>query len=551
MGARSLSMQKAKPTRTPLERIADRFFSYLGKNLPQACASDEFYFLPRSEAAVAHLHRLDDFRPQKIEGHIEFVRTLLHQLPAEPLQEMEAEIDRLFLKQSMESFIREFEDAHVWRKDPTLYIKIPLFATDQALSQIGRRPTDRLKETLRVILERIPGFLKQAAKNLESPSEISLRVGLRMAEDALRFYQFDVSAFIADKLDADEKLLALIKPLLEAWDRYKEALGGFPAGRSFAVGADALGRILSVSLNYHRSVQEILEVAEDAFRGTVEQIDLAAKRIDASKPWKQLIYEGPSPLSAGMDLLTLYRKEVVSLREFFYAQNILTVPAGESVDVLETPSYLKSLRATASYRAPLTGGAKSQGTFYVHRGKGASEEVAWHCPYLSAHETYPGHHILDHLRIHHLNPIRRQIESPLFYEGWACYAEQLLDEFGYVKEGRQRLIQLKRRLWRALRAVLDVNLQTGGISPRQAVVEIQALGYSREAAQRQALRFCLTPGYQLCYLLGDCEIRRLRRQFEAHLGVRRFHDLLLDGGEIPFHLVEQRLAASPTNQPLA
>ena len=128
--------------------------------------------------------------------------------------------------------------------------------------------------------------------------------------------------------------------------------------------------------------------------------------------------------------------------------------------------------------------------------------MSGHCPYLSAHETYPGHHILDHIRIHHPNPIRRQIESPLFYEGWACYAEQLLDELGYIRDPRQQLVGLKRRLWRCLRAILDVELHTGKIGLSGGAEKIVELGFSPQAARRQIRRFALTPGYQLCYFMG-------------------------------------------------
>jgi uncharacterized protein (DUF885 family) len=115
----------------------------------------------------------------------------------------------------------------------------------------------------------------------------------------------------------------------------------------------------------------------------------------------------------------------------------------------------------------LTGNTRGHGVFYITPGKEDLELISAHCPYLSAHETYPGHHILDHLRIHHSNPIRRQIESPLFYEGWSCYAEQLLDELGYIQDPRRQLIGLKRQLWRNLRATLDVELQIGKITLTQ------------------------------------------------------------------------------------
>jgi uncharacterized protein (DUF885 family) len=167
--------------------------------------------------------------------------------------------------------------------------------------------------------------------------------------------------------------------------------------------------------------------------------------------------------------------------------------------------------------------------------------IIGHCPYLSAHETYPGHHLLDYFRIHHPNPVRRQIESPLFYEGWACYGEQLLDELGYIQDPRRQIIGLKRQLWRDLRAQLDIKLQTGQIGFDRAVEEIESLGYSRQRAQRQVRRFCLTPGYQLCYFVGMHEIMKLRKQVVSRTGTKGFHESLLGGGEIPFDLAEKNI----------
>jgi uncharacterized protein (DUF885 family) len=214
------------------------------------------------------------------------------------------------------------------------------------------------------------------------------------------------------------------------------------------------------------------------------------------------------------------------------------------VEVRPTPSYLQSLRATASYRAALTGRPDGMGVFYITPGPAMSGLVLSHKAYLSAHETYPGHHVLDTIRIRHPNPIRRQIESPLFYEGWATYAESLLDDFGYTTDPRQKLVQLQRQIWRDLRAVLDVKVHTGAMSMEDAARQIQTIGFSADTATRQVRRFALTPGYQSCYFLGMREIVRLKDRFTGRLGLRAFHDTLLSGGQLSFDLVEKRLEAA-------
>ncbi|MBW1701830.1 MAG: DUF885 family protein [Deltaproteobacteria bacterium] len=533
-------MENKNAKKRPLSLIASDYFDYLGKHLPQQCASDEFYFLPRSEVAVQNLERLDDLTPERIRDHIRHVRNLLGEISLEQGDDLEEYIDHLLLKQSMESFIREFDDAEVWQNDPTLYVKIPLFATDHVISQRHTTP-DKVKQNLLTLFTQIPSFLRLASKILRSPSEISLRVAVSMAQDALHFYSHGVRAFIEEKIGKNRELIKKIKEVSEAWERYKRDLIQFPPGEPFAIGEDGLTKILTLSLSCPKSPGEILEIARYAYQKTQEKLHALAKKIDSHKTWDLIIHEQSPSISTRKEFMHLYEKEVHSLRRFCYSQDIMTFPAGEKIIVLKTPSYLQSLRATASYRPPLTGDTKGHGIFYITPGKEDLEMISSHCPYLSAHETYPGHHILDHLRIHHPNPIRRQIESPLFYEGWACYSEQLLDELGYVQDPRQKLVQLQRQLWRCLRAILDVELQRGKMTLAEAAKEVQILGFSTKRAQRQIRRFCLTPGYQLCYFMGTYEILRLREKFFFRLGPKAFYDTLLGGGEIPFHLVEKRL----------
>ena len=524
-----------------LDQIACDYFTYLGSNLPQQCASDEFYFLPRAEAALQYLTDIDDLTPEKIQDHVGYVERLLSAIPSpEESDGIEKEIDSSLLKQSMKSFIREFKEAEVWRSDPTLYVKIPLFATDQVLSRRDDS-SDQTKADLSKIFRQIPSFLSLAVKNLRFPSEISLQVARDMAQDALHFYTRDLRPFMVGKIGEDQELLIKYGEVLEAWERFHKDLLRVPSRKSFAIGNDDLKGIFALSLSYPKSPDEILEVAQCAYENTQDKITALARKIDSSKTWNRIIYEGLPSVSSPAEVMRLFQEEIKKLRRFFSSQDIMTFPLKEKVMVLQTPSYLQSLRATASYQAPLTGNTKAHGIFYITPGREDLELIAAHCPYLSAHETYPGHHLLDHVRIHHSNPIRRQIESPLFYEGWACYSEQLLDELRYIRHPRQQLIQLKRQLWRILRAILDVKLHTERMSLKEAAKEIESLGFSPQRAQRQARRFALTPGYQSCYFIGSYEILRLRERFSPRLDVKGFHNTLLDGGQIPFHLVEKRL----------
>jgi uncharacterized protein (DUF885 family) len=86
-----------------------------------------------------------------------------------------------------------------------------------------------------------------------------------------------------------------------------------------------------------------------------------------------------------------------------------------------------------------------------------------------------------------------------------------------------------------------VGLTTGKISTEDALELLEICSFSAGEARRQIDRFQLNPGYQVCYSLGNYEFSRLKSVYAARLGSKRFHKYLLDGGELPFHLIDKRL----------
>ena len=200
--------------------IAKEYFDYLGKHLPQHSASDEFYFLPRSEMAVQYLSVLDVLKPEKIQDHVRYIRDLLAEISLKQATDLEGSIDLLILKQSMESFLREFDDAKIWQNDPTLYVKIPLFATDRIISR-RHGVTDQIKHDLITLFAQIPLFLRLASKTLRSPSEVFLRVAISMARDAISFYSREVMSFIEERMDKNGKLIKNTKEVCEALEEYQ------------------------------------------------------------------------------------------------------------------------------------------------------------------------------------------------------------------------------------------------------------------------------------------------------------------------------------------
>ena len=91
------------------------------------------------------------------------------------------------------------------------------------------------------------------------------------------------------------------------------------------------------------------------------------------------------------------------------------------------------------------------------------------------------------------NPVRSQIESPLFYEGWAYYVESLLTEYGYAEHPMDRLVDRKRRLWRAARCQIDIGLNSERLVPDDAIRLLTTAGFSPEEAEPRWIASGSTP----------------------------------------------------------
>jgi uncharacterized protein (DUF885 family) len=184
--------------------------------------------------------------------------------------------------------------------------------------------------------------------------------------------------------------------------------------------------------------------------------------------------------------------------------------AQSPVRVETIPDYLEPVRSSAAYSMP-PGHPPKGGTFFIQRTE-PGDLPPPDFRLLTAHETYAGHHLLDSCRWGHRREVRRQVEFPIFYEGWASFSEELLFDTGFFGGSVDALLMAKRRFWRALRGRTDFEIHTRQKSLAEAASALTAEGLPLAKAQAMVRRYSLKPGYQLAYTLG---CRRFRRLYSA------------------------------------
>ena len=166
---------------------------------------------------------------------------------------------------------------------------------------------------------------------------------------------------------------------------------------------------------------------------------------------------------------------------------------------------------------------------------------------IAIHEMWPGHHLQRGLARENGNPLRRGWYTPVYGEGWALYAEELLYRHGFYGDIRTRLAQLGMRRWRCARMVLDPSLHLGWMTPEEAVDFLVAkVDLERTNAEAEVRRYLGNPTRPMSYVYGWLEVERLRRDcLAAGMTEKQFHDRFLATGPIPLPLVRMLLLGDP------
>jgi uncharacterized protein (DUF885 family) len=180
------------------------------------------------------------------------------------------------------------------------------------------------------------------------------------------------------------------------------------------------------------------------------------------------------------------------------------------------------------------------------------------------HEGFPGHHLQVGVAVLQRERLSRFHRMFVRYsgsgEGWALYAERLMEELGYFEHPEYRLGLLASQLFRSTRVVVDIGAHLQKRIPDdaplhggevwdydRAVDYMEQIGLQpRDLAESEVLRYLGWPGQAISYKVGEREILEVRRQAMAGAGNsfdrKDFHRRLLEAGAIRLDHLRETLA---------
>ena len=513
-----------------IETIANEMYRTLADAFPICCASDEFTFFPQAVRDDPDWSVWDDLSPDRVDGVCRGLSAWEAQLGglADAAEEsggdLDTRIDAESLIRASRTVREQLQDVRNHENQPTFILTVATTGLIQALDEDG-------EDAWRQRIETLPAFLERSTRNLRDVPELFARLGIEMAEATTGWLRT-----LGEREGIGEVGTALAD--------LSERLKSMPTVEDFHLPPDLLERVLADHMGSCLSSSDILDELRDerAFMRAVLQEETL--RTERGESWREAwaaISLDPLPEGGKVDLI---KGEIQSLREHCVDSGFLDGASGPSgtLEVTMLPDSLTSVRAADSYNAR-PGHPYPGGTFYIFGGGSLGAAVKWIHPgyrMTAAHEAYPGHHLLDMSRWNHPRPLRRPLEYPLFYEGWACFAEELVRETGYFDRPYDRMILARRRYRHAVRGAVDLLMHLERLDLDGAARILTDEGFSPDRALKTAEKYALRPGYQMCYTLGS---RKFRRLFDRFGGGKpgSFVREVLGTGEVGFDHLEMLL----------
>jgi uncharacterized protein (DUF885 family) len=187
-----------------------------------------------------------------------------------------------------------------------------------------------------------------------------------------------------------------------------------------------------------------------------------------------------------------------------------------------------------------------ENTIYINNGS-VDEDTLFNT---LAHEGYPGHLYQNvYFNSQNTEPLRQVLSYTGYSEGWATYVEY--ESYGYapnVNADLARFWSLNSSITLSVYAALDIGINYEGWSRTETGSYIaQFFGQQSDSVVNEIYETLAgDPCYYLCYYGGYLEILEMRDIAEIALGdsfnLKEFHRFVLDLGECPFDLANQRLA---------
>ncbi|MEO5533621.1 MAG: DUF885 domain-containing protein [Pseudolysinimonas sp.] len=324
----------------------------------------------------------------------------------------------------------------------------------------------------------VDGYIETLKKGIAQGSVPARRQVEQVAQQARKhgdplgfFFDFTGAAKLADDKDLPESLAADLKKGAEASADAYDRLAKFletelapVATEQDGVGRELyalrsqhfLGAKIDLDETYEWGIEELARMVEEQTRiaGEIVSGGSVQDAIDA-------LEKDPSRKLHGTDELQRWMQKTSDAAVADLSKNHFDIPDPvKSLECMIAPTQEGGIY----YTGPADDFSRP-GRMWWSVPEGVTEFDTWRELTTVYHEGIPGHHLQIGQAVYNratLNLWRRQMGGTSGHaEGWALYAERLMQELGYLDDPADRLGMLDGQRMRAARVVLDIGVHLG------------------------------------------------------------------------------------------
>jgi uncharacterized protein (DUF885 family) len=469
-------------------------------------------------------------------------------------------LDREMLIGAMTSTELDLGTIRQWQKDPDLYSS-GITAAAYSLMKRPYAPADVRMRALIAREKKMPAVLAEARKNLQAPVTIYTRIAIEQIDGNISLLKNDLPAAFAEV--QDPALLAEFRQtnaaVIAALEDYKTYLlkTVLPVSKpDFSWGAATWSKALAAREMIDLPVDRLLAIAEADLQKNEAALQALARQIDPKKSADVILRSIQEDYPQPGRLLASTQATLDSIRQYIVDHRIMTIPAGEPAQVLETPPFMRSTTSASMDTPGPFEMAKLRGIYFMtlpdaHASKADTADFMrqWYHAMISnvsVHEVYPGHYVQFLYAKQFPSDARKVFGAYSNFEGWAHYCEQMmLDEGFYAEDYRYRLAQLQDALLRNVRFVVGIKLHTQGMTVEQATKLFETLGHQPHSVAVSEAKRGTSDALYGYYTLGKLMIMKLRADYEAKMGaaytLQGFHDAFIQLGPLPLPLIRRAM----------
>ena len=254
-------------------------------------------------------------------------------------------------------------------------------------------------------------------------------------------------------------------------------------------------------------------------------------------------------------------KDLELATKFVRDKHLVTFPSRNNLQVIPTPEFMRGTYGVAGFN-PAPAFEPQLGAFYwvtpipkdwpKERVESKLREYnRYGMMQITIHEAMPGHYVqfevADSLEPQSRRALRNIYGNVPYAEGWALYTQQMMSEEGFMNNSVELRMTMYKQLLRSIaNAILDIRLQTMGMTDQQALdLMINDTFQEKEEATAKLQRAQLTSCQLPAYFVGLRGWLDAREEYKKRKGsafvLSDFHDAALKESAVPFPALKQLL----------